>query len=101
MGYIQDIEILLDHLNEFAEKETTFDPEPARNYFQQRHNEAIQAFFQDMPNIKNFWRTSRKAVFPWRRTPRKAVPKPPTSEGSGERTENESATVLSYPGSLP
>jgi CHAD domain-containing protein len=101
MGYIQDIEILLDHLNEFTEKETKFDPEPVRNYFQLRHDDAVQAFFQDMPKVKSFWRTSMKAAFPWRRTPRKAGPKPPVPAGSGEKAENESGTASSNPESIP
>lgn len=67
MGQVQDIEILLDYLNEFAKKEPSFDPEPVRSYFTGQHEEAIQAFFTVQPKVKCFWRSSRKAAFPWRR----------------------------------
>ncbi|HTX90177.1 MAG TPA: CHAD domain-containing protein [Anaerolineales bacterium] len=77
MGDIQDIEILLSCLGEFVEKEPAFDPLPVSQYFEERHAEAIDLFFQNAAKVKSFWRASPTARFPWNRPPRrKAPPKP-------------------------
>jgi CHAD domain-containing protein len=84
MGIVQDIEILLNHLAEFSEKEPSFNPKPVRRYFQQRHAEVVGIFFKGAPKARSFWRSSRRAAFPWRRRRRA-----PALPGTADKVENE------------
>jgi len=79
MGDIQDIEILLNILAEFSEKETSINLEPVSRHFQKRHSESVRQFFLEAPKVKSFWRTSRTGSFPWNGKPRRRrpTPKPP------------------------
>lgn len=74
MGNIQDVEVFVSAFNKFADKDNTYDPEPVRQYYKQRHSEIINAFIEDMHQINIFWRPSSEAPFPWeiRRNARKS-----------------------------
>ena len=65
MGDIQDMEILLSTFEDFAERDVSYDPEPVLRYYQQRSNEFVNTFIEDMHQVNTFWRTSSDAPFPW------------------------------------
>ncbi|HEX2696768.1 MAG TPA: CHAD domain-containing protein, partial [Anaerolineales bacterium] len=66
MGDIQDIETFLHMLNDFAENNVaSFDPWPARRYFETRHSEAIASFLEDKGELHIFWRAAPDQPFPW------------------------------------
>jgi hypothetical protein len=99
MGDIHDMEIFLSTFDEFAEKDTTYEPGPARPYYQQHLASAMNAFIEDMQQIKAFWRLATESPFPWesRRRRKKATsskkPTEPPSEqekdGNGDQVEAE------------
>ena len=88
MGKIQDIEILLDHLAEFAETKSSFKPETIINHFQKAHQDGIAAFILDAPACKKFWRASNTAPFPWSLDPSKEPAKVLTAEQEKPPTGN-------------
>lgn len=102
MGDIQDIEILLNILAEFSEKEPSYDLEPVHRYFQQRHSEAVHLFFQGAARVKTFWRSSRTAPFPWNRKPRrpKSTWKPPASRQEDDARGGETGDQSVLPSTL-
>jgi CHAD domain-containing protein len=65
MGRIQDIEILLRSLADFASSASTFDQKPALRFFEQRHAEAISVYLEEMGALNSFWRTAPDYPFPW------------------------------------
>jgi hypothetical protein len=65
MGDIQDMEIFISSFDDFAEKDTSYNPEPVRQYYKQRHSEVINAYIEDMHQINTFWRPSPESPFPW------------------------------------
>ena len=97
MGDIQDIEVLLDGLVQFAEKDASFNPEPVRRFFRKRHAEAIDTFFQGMPKLESFWRTSRTAAFPWAVRRRRRPSAQRVTKAAGQvlpPTDNEASPEL-------
>lgn len=66
MGTIQDIRILLQTLEDFATSASTFDPEPARRFYEQHHADAISAYMESMHELDTFWRAAPDQLFPWR-----------------------------------
>lgn len=65
MGAIQDLEVILSIFEDFADKDASYDPEPVRRYYQQRHTEAINTYLEDMHQINIFWRPEPKSPFFW------------------------------------
>ena len=65
MGDIQDMEVLLSTFEDFAERDASYDPKPVLRHYQQRHNEFINAFIEDMQKINTFWRATPESAFPW------------------------------------
>jgi len=65
MGDIQDLEIFISSFDDFAEKDTSYNSEPVRQYYNLRHSEAINAFVEDMHQINIFWRPAPESPFPW------------------------------------
>ena len=65
MGDIQDVEVFLSAFNDFADKDSSYNPEPIRQYYKQRHREVINTFIEDKHQINDFWRPSSEAPFPW------------------------------------
>jgi CHAD domain-containing protein len=65
MGRIQDIEILLRSLSDFASSSSTFDPKPVLHLFEQRHAAAISGYLEEMHDLNNFWRAAPDLPFPW------------------------------------
>jgi CHAD domain-containing protein len=65
MGDIQDTEVFLSTFEDFAERDASYDPEPVLRFYQQRYNEFVNAFIENIHQINTFWRTDPSAHFPW------------------------------------
>jgi CHAD domain-containing protein len=66
MGDIQDADILLGTLADFAETgDSPFDPEPVRRYYEQRRTDLIAAFLDGKGELNIFWRSAPEQPFPW------------------------------------
>lgn len=65
MGNIQDAEVFLHNLAEFAEKETDYDPQPVLRYYNMRHAEMVAAFCAGRQELLFFWRPAGQTDFPW------------------------------------
>jgi CHAD domain-containing protein len=67
MGDIQDVEIFLNALEEFAEEKdaATFDVKPIRRFYRKRHTELVAAYFEDKGELGTFWRPAKDQPFPW------------------------------------
>ena len=65
MGRIQDIEILLRSLADFASSTSAFDPKPALRFYEQCHADAISVYMEEMGTLNNFWRAAPDRPFPW------------------------------------
>jgi CHAD domain-containing protein len=65
MGAIQDLEVLLSTFDDFSEKDSSYDREPVRRYYQQRHIEAVNTYLEDMYQINIFWRPGPESPFFW------------------------------------
>ena len=59
MGDIQDMEVALQELADFNQHApVSYDPEPARSYYKERHAIALAAYIEDKGEIITFWRTA-------------------------------------------
>jgi CHAD domain-containing protein len=73
MGDIQDVEIFLNTLNEFAEGQpqpagkegASNDLKPVYRFYKKRHNELIAAYFEDKGELETFWRPAADQPFQW------------------------------------
>jgi CHAD domain-containing protein len=65
MGNIQDLEVFISAFEDFAEKDTSYDPEPVRRFYQQRHTEAVNTYLEGMQQINTFWRPTPESPFFW------------------------------------
>lgn len=65
MGDIQDLEVFLSTFEDFADRDASYDPKLVLRYYQQRHEEAVTAFIEDMHQIHAFWRPTPESAFPW------------------------------------
>jgi len=65
MGAIQDLEVLLSTFDDFSEKDSSYDPEPVRRYYQQRHTEAVNTYLENTHQINIFWRPGPETPFFW------------------------------------
>ena len=66
MGDIQDIEVFLSTLNDYSESgAASFDPQPIRRFYKQRHAESIASFIEDKGELLTFWRAASDQPFPW------------------------------------
>jgi CHAD domain-containing protein len=65
MGEIQDAEVFLRALDKFADKHKSYDPQPVRQVYEQRHTELINAYINKMDEFFTFWRETPEKSFPW------------------------------------
>jgi CHAD domain-containing protein len=65
MGNIQDTEVFLRTLDVFNGQRESYDPQPARRFYEQRHAELILAYMQQRGKLASFWRTAPDQPFPW------------------------------------
>lgn len=65
MGEVQDAEVFLQTLSDYAENASSRDLEAVRSYYERRHTEAIAAYIRDMNQLQSFWRAAPDQAFPW------------------------------------
>ena len=65
MGEIQDVEVLLRTLGDFAADHTGYDPQPVRRFYEKRHGELINVYIENMHEFVTFWRETPDKPFPW------------------------------------
>jgi CHAD domain-containing protein len=65
MGEIQDMEVMLRTLANFASRHKTYDPQLVRQFYEQRHSEALAVYLEDMGQLHIFWRPAPDQPFPW------------------------------------
>jgi CHAD domain-containing protein len=65
MGSIQDMEAAFQELAKFEKHvPASYDPEPVRSYYKERHALAILRYFEDKSEIITFWRSAPVQRFP-------------------------------------
>jgi len=99
MGDIQDSEIFISVLDNFARKDTSYDFISVRKFYLQRRTETVQNFMENMQLFGTFWRPTSEAPYPWekrhRRTKSTSVGKPveipqaPAEIENGEQADAE------------
>jgi CHAD domain-containing protein len=65
MGDIRDSEVLLSTLADYSAKHKTYDPQPVRGFYEQRHAQFINAYIENMNEFVTFWRETPDQPFPW------------------------------------
>jgi CHAD domain-containing protein len=65
MGEIQDAESFLHLLDLFSEKKTSFDPQPARRFYERLHAERLAVYIESKGELITFWRAAAREPFPW------------------------------------
>ena len=65
MGDIQDAEVFLQTLTDYAENDSFQDLEPVVRYYDGRRAETITTYARDMNHLHNFWRAAPDQPFPW------------------------------------
>jgi CHAD domain-containing protein len=93
MGDLQDVEIFVSVFDDFADKDASYDPNPVRQFYEQRHTEVINIFVEDMHQINTFWRPTTESPFPWKighRLEKPTKPLPDQEEdANGKQVEAE------------
>lgn len=65
MGDIQDMEVALQELEDFGKLSSdSYDLEPVRIYYKERHVAALSNFFEDKDKLFTFWRFAPDKSFP-------------------------------------
>jgi CHAD domain-containing protein len=65
MGDIHDIQVFLETLTEFAEKDETYNPEPVRRFYKKLLDEAVSEYMKNKAEVITFWRATPLKAFPW------------------------------------
>jgi CHAD domain-containing protein len=65
MGDIQDTEVLLAALEEYAKRDASSDLSSVRRYYDKRHDHLISRFLEEKSQVFDFWRTAPDKNFPW------------------------------------
>jgi CHAD domain-containing protein len=65
MGDVQDAEVFMQTLRDYAESASILDLETVRRYYEHRHAEAIAAYVEAMDELRSFWRAASDQPFPW------------------------------------
>ncbi len=68
MGEIQDAEVFIQALADYSESASFPDLDPVRDYYENRHKEAISAYVKDMNQLHMFWRSAPDQPFPWEKS---------------------------------
>jgi CHAD domain-containing protein len=112
MGDIQDVEVFLRNLDDFAARAKSYAPDPARHFYEQRHTDLISAYLAEKGRLAGFWRAATEMPFPWEksheplhsspRNRRRAgsagdgrQPAPPDSEGTRENASDSAQVEIS------
>lgn len=65
MGEVQDAEVFMQTLTDYAENASLRGLEAVRLYYERRHAEAITVYVEDMNRLHRFWRAAPDQPFPW------------------------------------
>ncbi len=65
MGDIHDIQVFLETLTEFAEKDESYNPQPVRQFYEKILDEKVAAYMQNKNEVISFWRATPLEAFPW------------------------------------
>jgi CHAD domain-containing protein len=65
MGEVQDAEVFAQTHADVSEYISFPDLDPVRDYYENRHADAIAAYVQDMSQLDDFWRPAPNQSFPW------------------------------------
>lgn len=74
MGEIQDTEVFLQILAEFAEADESRDVQTIQRHYEKRHSELIQAYLAAKGEISSFWRAKGGQPFPWEASKEQQLP---------------------------
>lgn len=69
MGEIQDMEVMLRTIDQFAARHSDCVMEPVREYYRARHAEKVAAYLQRLNEVYSFWRSAPERPLPWEVTP--------------------------------
>lgn len=69
MGEIQDMEVMLRSIDEFATRNQQCMMEPVRQFYEHKHQERVSAYIQRMNEVYSFWRTAPERALPWEVSP--------------------------------
>ncbi|MCS7310340.1 MAG: CHAD domain-containing protein [Armatimonadetes bacterium] len=65
MGEIQDMEVMLRTIDEFAARHSDCIMEPVRQHYRARHAEKVAAYLERMNEVYSFWRSAPERPLPW------------------------------------
>lgn len=65
MGDIQDMEIAIEQLDDFAESDSSLNLKTVREHYTSRFKKSLSAYIDDKGEVLNFWRSSPEKSFPW------------------------------------
>jgi CHAD domain-containing protein len=65
MGDIHDIQVFLETLSEFAEKDGSYDPTPVRGFYEKMLAECLSDYLKSKNEVLAFWRATPLEAFPW------------------------------------
>lgn len=65
MGEIQDTDVMLRTLTDFARRHKTYDPQSVYDFYNQRHSEVLAFYLEIMEQFHLFWRLAPDQPFPW------------------------------------
>jgi CHAD domain-containing protein len=68
MGEVQDAEVFMQTLSDYAENASAQDLETVHRYYARRHAEAIAAFVAEKNRLHQFWRALPDQPFPWEKS---------------------------------
>jgi CHAD domain-containing protein len=66
MGDIQDAEVLLHTVREFATAHASYDPQAVVNFYEHHHAAVIATYIENMNELAYFWRATPESDFPWK-----------------------------------
>lgn len=94
MGDIQDAEILIQTLGEFAGREPDADLAPVRATLEKRRTELLAAFMQVKDELAAFWRAQSEDKFPWEGSDETVHHSPRNRRRSGGSGSRRSETTV-------
>jgi CHAD domain-containing protein len=71
MGNVHDGQVLLETLTKFAEDSDSYDPRPARRFYEKALAEALATYLKNKGEVLIFWRSTPLIAFPWQREQKK------------------------------
>jgi len=100
MGEIQDAEVMLRTLEEYASRprKDGIDISSVREFYERVHRERVDVYLQNMGSVHSFWRATPQAKFPWQEA---AGILTESEEVCGEETSTSSEYALAGSSEAP